>query len=66
MKISQYYEHRGVRLELTLETRDIDTHSKLNDLPVSVREDIKYQLFLAATYTQLQITHMRRDEQLDK
>lgn len=55
MKIIQYYEYQGVRLELTIESKDLLTHSRMNDLSPEIQDKIKYQLYLAATYTQLQL-----------
>jgi hypothetical protein len=55
MKIIKYYEYKGVRLEITMESRDVNTHSRMQHLSENQREDIQYQLFLAATYTRLQM-----------
>lgn len=64
MKISKYYEYNGVRLEVTLESRDLITHSKMGDLTVGQLDGIRYQLFLAATYTQIQLAHMAKNESI--
>lgn len=57
MKFQQYYERNGVRLEVTIESRDVITHSNLQKLDAEQIEGILFQLFLAATYTQMKITN---------
>lgn len=55
MKIQQYYERDGVRLEVTIESKDVITHSNLQKLTEAQIEGLKFQLQLAAGYTRVQI-----------
>lgn len=46
MKIQQHYHHEsGFRFELSIESKDIETHAAMTDLPTHQRELVKTTLF---------------------
>jgi hypothetical protein len=51
MKLEQYYECNGNKLLITIESKDLITHSKMQFLSESDLENIKKHLFLSTIYT---------------
>lgn len=44
MKIQQYYEENSFRFEMSVESKDTNTHSVMTDLPEHQRDLIRTQM----------------------
>lgn len=60
MKIQQFFHHEsGFRYEITIESKDVQTHSAMTDLTEYQRELIKTHLYQVGKVTDIVVTARR-------